>query len=65
MLRQEIQGGAAARHAKRLALWAELARPRHLSALHMWTAPSSQGYLGSALIRSLASICSACFRART
>ena len=30
MLRQEIQGGAAARHAKRLALWAELARPRHL-----------------------------------
>src|SRR5208282_5646495 len=34
MLRQEIQGGAAARHAKRLALWAELARPRHLSALH-------------------------------
>jgi hypothetical protein len=32
---------------------------------HMWTAPSSQGYLGSALIRSLASICPACFRART
>jgi hypothetical protein len=27
--------------------------------------PSSQGYLGSALIRSLASICPACFRART
>ena len=35
------------------------------TAFHMWTAPSSQGYLGSALIRSLASICPACFRART
>jgi hypothetical protein len=35
------------------------------AAFHMWTAPSSQGYFGSALIRSLASICSACFSART
>jgi hypothetical protein len=32
---------------------------------HMWTAPSWQGCLGSALIRSLASICPACCRART
>ena len=34
MLRQDIQGGAAARHAERLALWSQLARSRHLSALH-------------------------------
>ncbi len=34
MSRQEIQGGAAAGHAERLAFRAELARARHLSALH-------------------------------
>ena len=36
-----------------------------IASFHMWTAPSSQGYLGSALIRSLASICPAFCRART
>src|SRR5271166_1273871 len=34
VLRQDIQGAAAARHAERLALWPKLARPRHLPALH-------------------------------
>ncbi len=29
-------------------------RFERMAAFHMWTAPSSQGYLGSALIRSLA-----------
>jgi transposase len=32
VLHQEVQGAAAARHAERLALWSQLARPRHLSA---------------------------------
>ena len=44
---------------------ASLRRLERMAASHMWTASSSQGYLGSALIISLASICPACFRART
>ena len=42
--------GAAARHAKRLALWAELARPRHLSALHPRHRLRAPGYSPSDLL---------------
>ena len=58
---------SAARVSPRLCIGAlaSFRRLERMTAFHMWTAPSSQGYLGSALIRSLASICSACFRART
>jgi putative transposase len=45
--------------------WTMPAREWSLAKAHMWTAPSWQGCLGSALIRSLASICPACCRART